>query len=155
MIISSSISTASQGQSPALLALKSSSSSSEDVSISVVGIHNRTLVSKTDTKFTWGIEVSNDVAVVASGESVVVELAIDYSVTCASTGKKALFSDTSIYDITNLLSTTNISTPVFGKSDSAIVPKADTLDVTSISITLKSPSSTPYTIGNQTWNFTV
>jgi len=155
MIISSSISTTSQNQSTAIALRKSASVSTENVSISIVGIHSTSAVSKTETKLIWGIEVSNDIAVIPSGESIIVQLSIDYEIYSPAARKKLVYNDTTQYDITSLLGSVNVSTPVFDNGDSNIFLSDKVLTVTSEVVSLVSPISTPHTVGGQTWNFTI
>ncbi len=155
MIISSSISTTSQNQSTAIALRKSASVSTENVSISIVGIHSTSSVSKTETKLLWGIEVSNDTAVIPSGESIIVQLSIDYEIYSPAKRNKVAYNDTTQYDITSLLGSVNVSTPVFSNDDSKIFLNDQVLTVTSKTISLVSPISTPHTAGGQTWNFTI
>ena len=155
MIISSSISTTSQNQSAAIALRKSALVSTENVSISIVGIHSTSSASKTETKLVWGIEVSNDITVIPSGESIIVQLSIDYEIYSPATKKKLAYNDTTQYDITSLLGSVNVSTPVLNKGDSNIFLNDEVLTVTSKTISLVSPISTPHTAGEQTWNFTI
>lgn len=155
MIISSSISTTSQNQSMAIALRKSASVSTENVSISIVGIHSTSSASKTETKLIWGIEVSNDTAVIPSGESIIVQLSIDYEIYAPAKGRSAVYNDTTQYDITSLLGSVNVSTPVLDNGDSTIFPNENVITVTSKTISLVSPISTPHTAGGQTWSFTI
>ena len=155
MIISSSISTTSQNQSAAIALRKSALVSTENVSISIVGIHSTSSASKTETKLVWGIEVSNDITVIPSGESIIVQLSIDYEIYSPATKKKLAYNDTTQYDITSLLGSVNVSTPVLNKGDSNIFLNDEVLTVTSKTFSLVSPISTPHTAGEQTWNFTI
>ena len=145
MIISSSISTASQPV----------RNLSKNVAIGVVATYSTAPFSRTEKKFFWGVEVTNDIAVSPSGESIVVRLVTDYTVKTPSTRKTVSYTESSDYDITSLLGGVNISTPFTNPSDNNVYLADDVITVTSQSISLISPASNPYTAGDQTWNFTL
>lgn len=153
MIISSSISTASQPVRD--LSENNRLPQSENVAIGVVATYSIAPSSKTEKKLFWGVEVTNDIAVSPSGESIVVRLVTDYTVQTPSTKKTVSYTQSSDYDITSLLGSVNISTPFTSPSDSDVYLRDDVITVTSQSISLISPASNPYTAGDQTWNFTL
>ena len=147
MIIASSISTASQ---PVRAA------STENVGITVVATYELTTLSPSrEERIAWGIELTNSIAVVPSGETISIKLTTNYEVYNPATKTSTPYSQASSYDVTAVLGSVNISTPVTGASDFADYPSGNTITVTSQTLLLLTPASNPYTAGDQTWNFTL
>ena len=152
MIISSSISVASKN---VRVNQGSKLASTQNVSIGVVPIYSLNSASKAENILNWGIEISNDIAVVPSGESIAVRLVTEYSVFSASKKTKTNYTDSSDYDLTSLLGGVNTSFPIIKKDDGALYPKEDQVTIISQTVSLLSPASNPYTSAGQTWNFTI
>ena len=97
--------------------------STENVSIGVLATYSIVQSSKAVREILWGIEVTNNIAVSPSGESIVLRLVTDYTVNGTA------YTRSSDYNITSLLGSVNISTPFTNPTDSEAYSSSDSIVV--------------------------